>query len=94
MACLRSAEWWRNHWQRSGIADVEVADALPDGWKFWLQWQHVICPENAVELQTVEADAGRNIGYVRAVCRRKPDVPLSPPITSIPMQYAKAPLLR
>lgn len=94
MSCLRSAAWWRTHWQRSGIADVEVADELPDGWKFWLQWQNVICPENAVELQAIEADAGRYVGYARAVCRRRAGVPLTDPITSLPMEYKPAPLLR
>lgn len=94
ISCMRSPAWWRNHWQRSGIADVEVADALPDGWKYWLQWQHVICPENAVELAAVEADAGRNIGYARAVCRRRAGVPLMDPIAAIPSEYKPAPLLR
>ena len=94
MSCLRSAEWWRRHWQRSGIADVELTDTLPDGWRFWLQWQRVTCPENAVELQAVEADAGRHIGYARAVCRRKPGVPLTDPITTVPTEYQPAPLLR
>ncbi len=93
MSCLHPAAWWRTHWQRSGIADVELADELADGWKYWLQWQHVICPENAVELKAVEADAGRFVGYARAVCRRKPDVPLAEPIASVPTAYTPAPLL-
>ena len=33
--CLHSAAWWRRHWGRTGILDVEVADTLPDGWRFW-----------------------------------------------------------
>ena len=37
--CLHSAAWWRRHWERTGILDVEVADTLPDGWRFWLDWQ-------------------------------------------------------
>ena len=94
MTCLRSPGWWRTHWERSGIADMELADELPDGWKYWLQWQRGVCPDNAVELAAVEADAGRHIGYARAVCRRKPDVPLSEPIGTIPSEYKSAPLLR
>lgn len=94
LSCLRSPKWWRTHWERSGIADVELADELPDGWKFWLQWQQVVCPDNALELAAIEADAGRNIGYARAVCRRKPNVSLADPITSIPQEYKPAPLLR
>ncbi len=29
--CLHSAEWWRRHWGRTGIVDVEVADTMPEG---------------------------------------------------------------
>ena len=72
---------------------MELADELADGWKYWLQWQHVICPENAVELAAIEADAGRYVGYARAVCRRKPGVPLAEPIASVPTEYTPAPLL-
>ncbi len=47
--CLHSADWWRRHWERTGILDVEVADTMPDGWKLWLEWHKVIAPENQVE---------------------------------------------
>ena len=94
LCCLHSPQWWRRHWERSGIATVERADALPDGWKYWLDWQRVICPENVTELQTVEADRGRYLGYVRTVGRRRADVQLDEPIVSIPSEYSKMPLLR
>jgi ubiquinone/menaquinone biosynthesis C-methylase UbiE len=37
MSCLHSADWWRRHWERSGVVDVELADTLLDGWRFWLE---------------------------------------------------------
>ena len=40
------------------------------------------------------ADAGRRLGYVRVVGRRKTEAPLYEPILSVPAQYAKKPLLR
>src|SRR5947207_3402683 len=36
--CLHSAAWWRRHWGRTGILDIEVADTLADGWRLWLDW--------------------------------------------------------
>ena len=92
--CLHSPEWWRRHWERTGIVSVERADAMEEGWQRWLDWQRVICPENLVELQTVEADAGRYLGYVRAVGRRLADAKLEEPIVSVPTEYTKSPLLR
>lgn len=65
--CLHSAAWWRRHWEKAGIVDVLVADAMPDGWKRWLDWHHAIAPDNAVEIRAIEADQGAYMGYVRAV---------------------------
>lgn len=91
--CLHSAAWWRRHWERTGILAVELADAMPDGGQVWLNWHKVIAPHNMPEIQALEADQGRYIGYVRAVGRRQAGVSLDEPIVSIPAQYTKTPLL-
>ena len=57
--CLHSAAWWRRHWERTGILDIEVADTLPDGWRFWLDWHRAVAPDNVAEIQALEADRGR-----------------------------------
>lgn len=92
--CLHSADWWRQHWTRSGIVDIAVADALPDGWKFWLAWQQAVAADNAVEIAALEDDGGSNLGYVRVVAGRRADVQLEEPIVAIPAQYRRHPLLR
>lgn len=91
--CLHSPEWWRRHWQRTGVVDIELADSLPDGWQFWLAWHKAIAPDNAVEIAAVEADRGSYLGYVRVVGRRT-GVQLEEPILAMPAQYAKKPSLR
>jgi len=58
LACLHSAAWWRRHWERSGILDVEVADTMPDGWRRWLDWQHVASPDNTAEPPGASGDPG------------------------------------
>jgi cyclopropane fatty-acyl-phospholipid synthase-like methyltransferase len=45
--CLHSAAWWRRHWERTGIIDIEVADAMADGWRRWLDWLNVVAPDSA-----------------------------------------------
>jgi cyclopropane fatty-acyl-phospholipid synthase-like methyltransferase len=92
--CLHSAAWWRRHWLRTGILDVELADTLADGWRLWRDWLLVVAPDNDTEIKAVEADAGRHLGYVRAVGRRRADAQLTEPIISVPTQYTKKPLLR
>lgn len=91
--CLHSADWWRRHWERTGIVEVQQADTLPDGWQFWRDWLRAVAPDNHVELQALEADQGRYFGYVRAVARRT-ELKLEEPVVSIPVQYTKQPLLR
>lgn len=94
MYCLHSASWWRRHWQRTGILDIEVADTLAHGWQLWRDWQMLVAPDNAGEIQAVEADRGRYLGYVRLVGRRRVETPLDEPIISISRAYSKKPLLR
>jgi len=91
--CLHSADWWRRHWERTGIVEVEVADSMPDGCQVWLDWHKVTFPENAVEIGALEADRGRYLGYVRLVGRRQEGVKLSQPIVSLPEEYTKQALL-
>ena len=89
-----AAAWWRRHWDRTGILDVEAADTLPDGWRLWLDWLKRIAPDNATEIRALEADSGSYLGYVRVVGRRRAAAQLPEPIVSVPTQYVKKPLLR
>jgi ubiquinone/menaquinone biosynthesis C-methylase UbiE len=94
MWCLHSAGWWRRHWERTGILDIEVADTMPDGWQRWLDWHRVICPDNLAEITALEADRGTYLGYVRLVGRRNGQTTLADHTLSVPTQYTKQPLLR
>jgi hypothetical protein len=93
MWCLHSAEWWRRHWERTGILEGVKAESLRDGWQLWKRWQQAVSPDNVVEIEALEADRGEYLGYVRAVGRRS-DVDLEEPIISIPTSYTRQPLLR
>ncbi len=96
---LHSATWWRRHWERTGIVDIELADTMPDGWQLWLEWHHMVAPDNEAEINALEADRGSYLGYVRLVGRRRGQVKLEDycwpdTMRSAPLQYTKKPLLR
>lgn len=76
--CLHSADWWRHHWSRTGLVDVELADSMPDASQIWTHWQRKNSPENTVEINAVDADAGRYLTYIRMTARRNPGVELQP----------------
>jgi SAM-dependent methyltransferase len=92
--CLHSSDWWRRHWERSGILDSVVADTLPDGWRYWRDWLKLVAPTNEKEILALEADAGRHFAYVRAIGHRRPDAQLFDPLMNVPADYTKKPLLR
>lgn len=93
--CLHSAAWWRRHWERTGIVDIDVADVMVDGWQRWLDWHKAVAPDNRSEIAALEADCGRHLGYVRVIGRRNGHTALADHIVSVPAQpYAKKPLLR
>jgi cyclopropane fatty-acyl-phospholipid synthase-like methyltransferase len=73
-------EWWRTHWAKTGLVTVDVADAVPDGWKDWLRWSEITGPladarwkreaaANEVELLTI--DQGELIGFTRIVATKR-----------------------
>ena len=91
--CLHSAAWWRRHWERTGIVDIELSENMPDGGRLWLDWHRANWPDNTLEIQALEADAGRYIGYARQVARRRSDVVLEAQRLSVETEYVKKPLL-
>jgi hypothetical protein len=72
-----TVDWWRWHWQRTGMVDGIDVDVLPDGWKLWLQWKKARAivegenPSLTSDIQVLEADRGRYMGFIRMVARKK-----------------------
>ena len=67
---MHSGPWWADHIDRSGCYDIETVGNMQDGWKHWLAWQRWAYPDNANEINALEADAGRHLGYWRVIARR------------------------
>jgi hypothetical protein len=60
----------------------------------WLDWHQAICPDNHLEIKTLEEDRGRYLGYVRMIGHRRPEAKLDEPIVSVTSKYSKQPFLR
>ncbi|MDX1960082.1 MAG: hypothetical protein SFU98_16055 [Leptospiraceae bacterium] len=89
MTCLHSANWWKNHWEKTGIIQVQESDSINDGWKFWVDWQKFASPNNQLEIDTLTKDSGEYLGYVRTVGVKKENLSLEDPLISIPENYTK-----
>ena len=91
---LHSAAWWHRHWSRTGIVDVDAGDTLDDGWRLWLEWLEAVAPENTMEIQAIQDDHGRHVGYIRVVGRLQRDARVAEPVVAVETKYLKRPLLR
>ncbi len=70
---FHSPDWWRIHWAKTGKVTVDVADAVPDGWRDWRRFNRLSMPHMAgwladaaadTELM-LEADQGQYLGFTR-----------------------------
>ena len=72
--CIQTLNFWKHLWGRTSLVDIELADTLPDGWRHWVQLDKAVQASGTAkfpsEAETVEADAGRYLGFVRMIARR------------------------
>ena len=71
---FHSPDWWRRHWEKTGLLQVEQADWIPDGWRHWLAWMEICADRGqagaAAERDMLVKDAGRTLGFARVIGRR------------------------
>ncbi|MCA9510156.1 MAG: methyltransferase domain-containing protein [Myxococcales bacterium] len=78
-ACFHAPAWWRRHWAKTGLVDVEVADAVPDGARDWLRFGRALLPSCTGwrreswerEIAMLEADRDGLLGFARVVARKR-----------------------
>jgi cyclopropane fatty-acyl-phospholipid synthase-like methyltransferase len=69
--------WWKEHWDRTELLNIEVADTMPDGVGAWLQWKRArqAAGDNRPSVQTdigvMEQDRGEYMGFMRIVGSRR-----------------------
>lgn len=75
---FHSPEWWRKHWEKTGLVAVELADTIPQGWEHWMKWMKELFRQDGQdyarqEAEMLQVDAGRNLGFTRLVARKTLD---------------------
>lgn len=73
--CFLTLERWRDLWERSNRVDMTVADVLPHGWRHWrdfeIQLEHAGKNRFPSVAETLDADQGQYIGFIRLVGVRR-----------------------
>ena len=71
---FHTPEWWRWHWEKTRLIEIERAELIPDGWSLWLHWEETSDSlgksVHGSDAEVLRADGGQNIGLVRVVGRR------------------------
>ncbi len=71
---FKTAAWWETLWRRCGkVTDVN-ATLQPNGWKHWRDFERAleVTGKNRFppDVEAIEADRGRYLGFVRITARR------------------------
>jgi cyclopropane fatty-acyl-phospholipid synthase-like methyltransferase len=74
---FHSPQWWRRHWAKTGLVEVETADWMPDGHALWLEWLQLTKDQGpkgaggaSREIEMLQADTEKLFGFTRMVGRR------------------------
>jgi len=66
--------WWRNLWEKTGLATINIADTLEDGCAFWQRWDEARLRagtnRNPEEIEYIKIDKGEYIGFIRLVAAK------------------------
>jgi hypothetical protein len=75
VAAWHTPQWWRRHWQLSGLLEDIEAGWLADGRGNWIRWaeavQSVSGHDEGAVLDLLKAEAGARIGFVSVTARRR-----------------------
>lgn len=76
---FHSSCWWRRHWAKTGLVEIEIADNLADGWQLWAEWNEC-CAEVGIglgggsvaarEAEMLRVDDGQTFTFTRVVAKR------------------------
>ena len=75
---FRSAGWWRELWERSGMVDIVTADEIPDGRALWVRfleanaaWTGTGELEDQPDGELLFSEHGSTLGFTRLIARRR-----------------------
>ena len=75
-AAWHTPDWWRTHWELSGMLEGIETGWLRDGLENWIVWAEAVREVKGAERDAVLAvlSEGRGrIGFVSATARKSPD---------------------
>jgi SAM-dependent methyltransferase len=74
-AAWHSPEWWRRHWELSGLLEDIETSWLPDALENWILWMMARREANGTQegaaLEMLQGNEGQQLGFVSAIARKR-----------------------
>ena len=76
MHSLHSANWWRNHLEKTGLIALESCHHMADGHDLWLDWEGFLSgfaprkPGRSGDSDILTADKDQDLTFIRIVAKR------------------------
>ena len=71
---FQTAQWWLDLWKPCNKVTGVEAEAMPDGWRLWAEWERALEKSGKGIFKTdgeaIERDGGRYLGFARVTARR------------------------
>jgi len=70
----QTLSWWKNHWEKTGLVTIDLADNVQNGFSLWLQWEEIRNKLNInrhpEEIDIFKKDKGDYMGFIRIVATK------------------------
>lgn len=77
MFCFHTVEWWKKHWEKTALVDINNAEELKDMWQLWYEWESeleaidMINPNKGSDLEFLKLDNGKYVQFFRMIATKK-----------------------
>ncbi|MCL2704478.1 MAG: class I SAM-dependent methyltransferase [Defluviitaleaceae bacterium] len=79
----KSLPWWKNHWEKTNLVSINVADKPKNGFALWFRWEEIVLSSGKYdsdpkkfelytkELENFRTDNGEYMGQIRLIATKK-----------------------
>ncbi|MCG8698878.1 MAG: methyltransferase domain-containing protein [Bacteroidales bacterium] len=77
LTCFHTVDWWKNHWTKTNLVDIENAEMLPEMWRVWLEWEteleetNMINPAKGSDVSFIKKDNDTYVQFFRMTGRKR-----------------------
>jgi len=71
---FHSTKWWKEHFEKTGLVEINNADQLKNSWEIWMKWENELMKSGLAkrngDSELLEADNGKYLTFPRIVATK------------------------